>query len=139
MQVLPYFGFEGNAKEAMALYEEAFDGKPGYIMLYGQSDEMAKKYPELTDKIFHAEMEIGDGCLYFNDLLPEVKRTPGNNVDVHINFYFISQLEHAFNVLKKEGKVKQELSDTFWGARYGAVIDKFGNSWSLNYQYPKKD
>ncbi len=139
MQVLPYFGFEGNADEALKLYEEAFEGKLIFMMRYNESEDMTKKYPDYKDKIFHAEMEIGDGYLYLNDLPPGIKRTTGNNVDVHINFYFIEQLEHAFNVLKKEGKVKSELADTFWGARYGAVIDKYGNSWSLNYQYPQKD
>jgi PhnB protein len=27
-----------------------------------------------------------------------------------------------------------ELQDTFWGAKYGKVKDRFGISWDLNYQ-----
>ncbi len=134
MQVLPYFVFEGNAKEAIKLYEEAFEGKTTYLMLYKESEDMLKKYPDYKDHIFHAEMEVGDGYIYLSDLEPGTKRTTGNNVDVHINFNFTVQLEHVFNTLKEGGTVKQPLSDTFWGARYGAVIDKFGNSWSLNCQ-----
>ncbi len=139
MQVLPYLGFEGNAAEAVKLYEQAFEGQLIFTMLYKESDEMAKKYPDYRDKIFHGEMKIGDGYLYLYDLLPGTVKTTGNSINIHINFNFTDQLEHAYNVLKKEGSVKTKIGDTFWGARYGAVIDKFGNCWSLNYQYPKKD
>ncbi|MBN2880410.1 MAG: glyoxalase/bleomycin resistance/extradiol dioxygenase family protein [Clostridia bacterium] len=139
MQVLPYFVFEGNASEAIELYEKALEGKTKYMMLYGESEDMAKKYPDFKDCIFHAEMEVGDGYVYLSDLEPGAKRTLGNNVDVHINFNFIEQLEHAYNVLKTGGTIKHPLGDTFWGARYGSVIDKFGNSWSLNCQLPQKE
>ena len=139
MQVLPCFGFEGNAREAMKLYEKAFDGNVIFTMLYKENKEVMKDYPEYENKIFHAEMKIGDGYLYISDLMPEITRMTGNNVDVHINFYFNNQLENAFNILKDGGVVKSELNDTFWGARYASVIDKFGNSWSLNHQYSKDE
>jgi len=139
MQVLPYFVFEGNAKEAIKLYEAALDGKTKYMMLYSENEDMMKRYPNCKDCVLHAEIEIGDGFIYLADLEPGTKRIVGNHVDVHINFNFIEQLEHAFNSLKAEGTVRHPLSDTFWGARYGSVVDKFGNSWSLNCQLPSKE
>jgi PhnB protein len=34
--------------------------------------------------------------------------------------------------------VTMPLQDTFWGARFGMLIDKFGVSWMLNCELPKK-
>ena len=48
----------------------------------------------------------------------------------------LDQINKAFEALSKEADVLMELQDTFWGARYGKLVDKYGVTWDLNYQYP---
>jgi PhnB protein len=31
------------------------------------------------------------------------------------------------------------VQDTFWGARFGMITDKFGVSWMFNCELPKKE
>ena len=138
MQVIPYFAFEGNTKEAMELFERAFGAKTVYSMLYKDNEEMEKEYPDYGDKILHATMAFGEERFYMADVFPGQQREVGNHIEVNINFDSIEDLEHAFNVLKEGGKIHREPEDMFWGSRYASVTDKYGNGWSLNFTYPNE-
>jgi PhnB protein len=43
----------------------------------------------------------------------------------------------VFKGLSRGGKVTVPLSDTFWGAHFGMLTDKFGIHWMVNYTYAK--
>lgn len=138
MQVVPYFEFEGNAKEAIELYTKVFNAKTTYIMLYKDSEDILKEHPDYGDKILHATLEVGKGHLYIADTFPETKITHGNNVFINIDFDTLDELEQSFKLLSEGGEVLMELEDMFWGSRYGTLIDQFGNGWSLFYNYPEE-
>jgi PhnB protein len=137
MQVIPYLNYKGDADEAIELYQKALDGEIKMIMLFKEFGDITKSYPEYADKIGHAEMKVGEGYIYFCDSLPGNERTSGTQIDVHINVDSMEALEKAFYTLKEGGSVDCELYDTTWGARYGAVTDRFGICWGFNYQYPQ--
>ncbi len=44
------------------------------------------------------------------------------------------QIQIYFKKLSVGGIVKWPLEDTFWGALYGSLTDKFGVRWDLNFQ-----
>lgn len=138
MQVVPYFEFEGNAKEAIELYTKVFDAKTTFTMLYKDNEDILKENPDYDDKILHATLEVGKGHLYIADTSPGNKITHGNNVFINVDFDTPEALEKSFELLSQGGEVLMELEDTFWGSRYGTLIDKFGNGWSLFYNYPEK-
>lgn len=41
--------------------------------------------------------------------------------------------------MAKGGKITMPLQDTFWGARFGMLQDKFGVSWMFNHDTAKTD
>lgn len=138
MHVIPYLNYKGDAKEAIELYQKALDGEITMIMPYKEFGDTAETFPDYAEQIGHAEMKVGNGYIYFCDTLPGNEKVSGTQIDVHINVDSVQALEKAFNTLKEDGKVTMELADTTWGARYGAVTDKFGICWGFNYQYPQE-
>ena len=47
------------------------------------------------------------------------------------------EIEKLFAVVGKNGKLTMPLQDTFWGARFGVLIDRFGISWMFSLEKPK--
>ncbi len=54
-------------------------------------------------------------------------------VHLSINFNNAGEQERVFNALSEGGQVSMPLQDTFWGARFGMLADKFGVNWMFNY------
>ena len=49
----------------------------------------------------------------------------------------VAEEERIFAALSAGGQVAQPLQDTFWGARFGMLTDKFGMHWMFNCELPK--
>jgi PhnB protein len=50
----------------------------------------------------------------------------------------VAEQDRICGKLSAGGTVTQPLQETFWGARFGMVTDKFGIPWMLNCDLPKK-
>ncbi len=50
----------------------------------------------------------------------------------------MEELEKTFAILADGGQTTKEPQDTFWGARFAMLVDKFGIKWMLNFDYPQK-
>ena len=61
---------------------------------------------------------------------------PGNNVSLTIDLTDVNEEERIFAALAIGGKVTMPLQTTFWGARYGQLIDRFGVQWMPNCSKP---
>ncbi|MBO6652334.1 MAG: VOC family protein, partial [Balneola sp.] len=85
------------------------------------------------NKVMHAELVIGNQKLMFSDGAPHKKVTVGDNIQINLNFENEDQMEKVFNNLAKDGKVTMPLEVTFWGAKFGMLLDKFGIRWMVNY------
>lgn len=51
---------------------------------------------------------------------------------VNLDFKNRAEAERVFNALAKSGSVQLALPRTFWAARFGMVIDRFGTPWMIN-------
>ncbi len=49
----------------------------------------------------------------------------------------LEENERLFTALGEGGKVTMPLQDTFWGARFGVLTDRFGVQWNFNCVVPK--
>ncbi len=58
----------------------------------------------------------------------------GNTVHLCINCNSENELNSFFSKLSAGGKVTQPLADMPWGAKYGALTDKYGKHWVFNFQ-----
>ncbi len=62
----------------------------------------------------------------------------GQHMSLSIGADSKEEADRVFNGLASEGKITMPIADMFWGAYFGMLEDKFGFTWMVNYDYPKK-
>jgi PhnB protein len=135
--IVPYLLFNGNAAEALAFYSKALEGKVLFQQTFGESPMPGGD--DMKDKIMHATFEADKLVIMVSDCPADRPATNGDNVNLSLNFSDVPSLEKTFAALAEGGTIKMELQDTFWGARFGMLIDKFGIHWMFNHDKEKKD
>jgi len=71
--------------------------------------------------------------IMLSDTFPGNPFDAGNNVALVLECESDSEIQHLYEVMCEQGLSLMELQDTFWGAKYGKVKDKFGIHWDLNF------
>ena len=128
-KLIPFITVD-NALEAIKFYGYVFDAKlVGEITMLDQVPGMNK--PEYAGKVGHSTLDIMGSNIFINDTLDEFSLTPGDRIQLVLGTE--GALKKAFDSLRKEGKVIQELHEVFWGALFGTIKDKFGVTWQLYY------
>lgn len=135
--ITPYLMFNGNASEAMSFYVKALNGKIVHSQTYGESGMPVSD--EAKDRIMHALFEADKLQFMISDCQPDKEVKSGSQISLSLNFDNIESINKTFDSLREGGKVTMELQDTFWGARFGMLDDKFGVSWMFNFDFPKKE
>lgn len=127
--IYPYIMFE-DTKAAAKYYVEMFDAKIIYQMLGKDTPNCPE---DLLEKVMHLQLEIKGHQIYMADA--NIK--DHGRVHIHLDYDELSEMEAVFNKFALEGTVIQELGETFWGAVFGNVIDKFNVTWQFHYSLPK--
>lgn len=134
--ITPYLNFNGTAAEALALYTNAFDGEIVFVQKYG--DGPMESSPEWADKIMHATFQAGSLMLMVSDIMdPQQQVTSGNNTQLSLNFKHEEDIDRVFAAMGEGANITMPLQDTFWGAKFGMMTDRFGINWMFNYDRPK--
>lgn len=136
--IVPYLNFNGNAAEALEFYSKVLEGSVAYSQTYGDSPMPVSE--EQKNRIMHATFKAGDlifMCSDTNDHMGEV--SPGTNVSLSLNFQDVASIDKTFNALSEDGNITMPLQDTFWGARFGMITDKYGFHWMFNHDIKKPD
>lgn len=129
--------FNGNAAEAMLFYVKALNGKIVHSQTYGESGMPIED--NAKDRIMHALLQADQLQLMISDCQPGKEVKSGSQISLSLNFDDIDSINKTFESLSIDGEVTMELEDTFWGARFGMLDDKFGVSWMFNFDYPKEE
>jgi PhnB protein len=131
MQLNPYLSFNGQCAEAFEFYQQCLGGNIQTMMTHSGSP-MADQVPsEWRDKILHATLIVGESTLMGADVPPDSYKEPrGFSITIHINDP--ADAERIFGALSEGGKVTMQLQETFWAARFGMVVDRFGIPWMVN-------
>jgi PhnB protein len=133
MQMNPYLSFKGDCEAALKFYERCLAGRAGDIFRYGGSP-MAEQVPTAwRDKIMHGSMKVGDQTLMGADMLPEQYEEP-KGFSLSLQIKSVDEAERVFRELAEGGKVVMPLEKTFWAARFGMLVDRFGVPWMINCQ-----
>lgn len=130
-----YLGFENNGQEAMTFYQGCFGGELT-ISKVGESPMAAEMPPETHGLIMHAQLTSGDLAIMATEMggcspEPLVK---GNNISLAVACESQEEIEKYFAYLSEGGSVMCPLGPSFWGTAFGAVTDKYGIAWLLNYE-----
>ncbi len=137
--ITPYLNFNGNAAEALAFYGKAFDGEVVFQQTFGDNN-MGGENGEWNDRILHAIFQAGSLTFMVSDVGdPKDAVTPGTNTQLSLNFKHEEDIDRVFAFMSEGAKITMPLQDTFWGAKFGMLTDKFGISWMYNFDRPKED
>ena len=130
--ILPYLHFAGNAGEAIEHYQKALGAEVVTRMHWrDMPDHDAAK--TMGDQIMHATLTIGDASIMLCDL-PAEMMAGGGRMTVMVQCDAPSDVDRFFDALVEGGKVMMPVADTFWGARFGHCVDRFGIGWQFNCQ-----
>ena len=138
----PYLTFNGNCAEAFTFYKSVFGGDFRQISKFGEMPSMPDmKMPEnAKDLIMHVSLPISkETILMGSDANPMMGTVSmGQHLSLSIGADSKEEADKIFNGLAAGGKVTMPIADIFWGAYFGMLVDKFGFTWMVNYDYPKK-
>jgi len=131
----PYLFFDGNALEAMEFYRSVFGGDFATKGTFAEIPEGEMQIPEeYKSRIMHISYPIGASVLMASDSLPGMgpSPTPGTNFSISIAPESRARADEIFGKLAEGGEARMPMHDSFWGAYFGVVSDKFGISWMIN-------
>lgn len=130
-----YLIFAGNCQEALNFYKECLGGQILSSQTY--ADSPVQVPDDYKSKVIHAEFK-SDGIYFMAaDTLPGQPVNLGNNVTLTINLNDAQEQELILSKLSLGGQMIMPLQDTFWGAKFAMLKDKFGIVWMLNCETSK--
>lgn len=134
-----YLTFNGNCEEAFNFYKSVFGGDFAYIGRFGEMPEGdGYSVPEADkNKIMHVGLPIGNTILMGSDTGGDwaAKLIEGNNFSISVNTESKEEGDRIFNGLAAEGQITMPMENTFWGAYFGMLTDKFGIQWMVNFDH----
>jgi PhnB protein len=131
MQLTPYLNFNGQCKAAFQFYEQCLGGKIVAMFTYGETPAAEHVTPESRDRIIHARLLVGEAVLMGSDSPPEYfEEMKGMSVSLQIDDP--AEAERIFHALADGGSVRMPIEETFWAARFGMLVDRFGTPWMIN-------
>lgn len=120
--VVPYLNFDGTGRDAIALYERALGAKAEAVMPF-------EKDP---GRVMHAALHLGGGQVMLSDVMPGMAVAKDSNAHVSLDYDDLDEMKRAFAALGDGGEVTMPLQDTFWGATFGMLTDRYGIRWMFN-------
>ncbi|MFM2415628.1 MAG: hypothetical protein RL385_351 [Pseudomonadota bacterium] len=133
----PYINFAGTAAEAIRFYERALSARADQIMHWGDLPGVDCG-PTDTKRILHAQLSVGGGILMLSDAPPNVDLPPRTALQIALHFDSVEELEARFAALGEGGSVTMAPHDSFWGARFAMLTDRFGVRWMFICETPAR-
>jgi PhnB protein len=131
-QINSYLTFNGNCREAMIFYHECLGGELTFQTI-GESPLTDKMPKEMKDCILHSTLIKGNLILMGSDMVSEKGLIKGNAVSLSLNCSSEEEIKCYYANLSEGGAKNHPLENSFWGALFGDLTDKFGNNWILNF------
>jgi len=126
----PYLNFNGRCREAMTFYQACLGGEL-IIQKISESPMAAQLPSEAGNTILHSSLTNDNLVLMASDMMGNAL-VKGNDVALCLHCSNEDEINLYFERLSNGGYVRTPLHQTFWGATYGELTDKFGVSWMLN-------
>jgi Uncharacterized protein conserved in bacteria len=121
--------FNRNCAEALLVYEKAFDAKITEMQKYGDMPPNPNFPIPEEDKelVLHARIQLDDGEIMCADASEPGEA--GSNMYVSITTKDAAFIQKAWNVLKQDGEIYMELTESFFAVLHGSLRDRFGINW----------
>lgn len=134
MQLQPYLTFNGTCEDALNFYKAVFNGEIIDISRFGETPmEFAE---EDKSRVMNAIFKAGDIAFMASDTMPGQGTPTNGNITMALVTTDIEATDRTFAALAEGGTTTMPLDNTFWNARFGMLIDKFGIEWMINCDLP---
>ena len=130
--VIPYLTFYSDGNEAAEFYANVLGLEVLRNQKYSDADFLHP--PEAANYLIHCHLKKGDFQIMLADSAEMRPEGHYSGVSLVIHCESAEEAEKLYADFSEEGKVLMELQDTFWGAKYGKVKDKFGYTWDFNFE-----
>lgn len=132
-QLISYLTFNGNCREAMRFYQECLGGEL-HFQTVGEAP-MSEELPEcMKAYILHASLQRSDWVLMGTDMVGDQGLIRGNAVSILIECNSEKEMRNYYEMLSAGGQSTYPIEQTFWGAWFGGLTDKYGNHWWLSFK-----
>lgn len=132
--------FNGTCAEALDFYTRALGGEIVEISYFAAAPPNPN-FPALTEtekqRVMHARIKAGELLIMASDSHPHTPVRTGQNVTLSLGFDSIDEQRKVYDILSEGADITMTLADTFWGAHFAMLTDRYGISWMLNHDYPK--
>lgn len=133
-QANPFLNFNGDAKQAIALYTQALGAKTVALMPWDPAMFGGEVPAHMQDGVMYAMLQLGAERIELSDVPPGMTVAAGTNTSINLHIDDAAELDQMFAALSTGGTVQMPPENMFWGARYAKLTDRFGISWSLHCQ-----
>ncbi|MCW3123731.1 MAG: glyoxalase [Flavipsychrobacter sp.] len=137
LQINTYLTFNGNCREAMSFYKACLGGELT-LQTIGESPLADKMPAQMKDLILHSTLTKGSLLLLGSDMVGDNGLTVGNSVSLMLDCSSENEINELYAKLSAGGKADHPLENSFWGALFGDLTDKFGNHWLLHFDKNKQ-
>lgn len=135
-QINAYLTFNGNCREAMTFYKDCMGGEL-HLQAIGESPLADKMPAEMKECILHATLTKDNLILMGSDMVGEQGLIKGNAVSLSLNCSSEEEVQAFYEKLSAGGNKDHVLEQSFWGATFGDLTDKYGNHWLLHFEKNK--
>ena len=135
MKMYTYLNYGGNCRQAFEFYELHLGGKITSMLTHGDQPGLNSVPAELSKKIMHARMTIGDAQLLGSDV-PPARFQPMRSVYLTLVAGSIEEAERIHALLSEGGEIFMPMQETFFAFRFSMLRDKFGTSWMILHERP---
>lgn len=134
--VNPYLNFQGNTRQAFDFYRSVFGGDFAGVIRYADFPGNMGVAESDLDKLAHIALPLGKGNLLMGtDVVGQYGKafSPGNSFYITLSPDDAAEANRLFTALSADGQVEMPLQKTEWAELYGALVDKFGVQWMIDY------
>lgn len=132
MKINPYLIFNGDCQDAFNFYAKSLPGQIEVMMTFGETPARDHVPANCHNLIIHTRLLVGDQSIMGSDTTPDRPSAGMSGCSVSLNVNSVVEAERVFAALAQGGSIQMPLETTFWAARFGMLVDRFGVSWMIN-------
>jgi len=127
--LIPCIHFQGNCDEAISFYKNALAAEVKKLNYAKDAppDSGMDDFP--PNFVMYSELIICGTTLSLSD--GGEAALPQGNFSFMVVYDTADEVRAIFNKLAIGGKVTEPLTEAFWSALYGEVVDRFGVTWQV--------
>lgn len=129
MSFNPYIFFDGNCAEVIDFYAKVFGAENVVKMPF--SEAPAEAGLPKTDRLMHAQIDVGGATLMCSDVPPGAPYYPQASVSVAHQTQTVEDARTKFEALAKGGDVIMPFETAFFSSGFGMCKDRFGTHWMI--------